>query len=80
MGDDPSGVSLPASPVPLAVYELTSLSTSVQDLPLGLMDDIYEFVKNFSMRIDEVEEVRQDGSQASAQNMGERDSPHFPAP
>lgn len=31
---------------------------AVQDLPLGLMDDIYEFVKNFSMRIDEVEEVR----------------------
>uniref|UniRef100_A0A663EP73 NADH dehydrogenase [ubiquinone] iron-sulfur protein 2, mitochondrial n=1 Tax=Aquila chrysaetos chrysaetos TaxID=223781 RepID=A0A663EP73_AQUCH len=28
-----------------------------QDLPLGLMDDIYEFVKNFSMRIDEVEEM-----------------------
>ncbi|XP_009890376.1 PREDICTED: NADH dehydrogenase [ubiquinone] iron-sulfur protein 2, mitochondrial, partial [Charadrius vociferus] len=27
------------------------------DLPLGLMDDIYEFVKNFSMRIDEVEEM-----------------------
>ncbi|NWR26079.1 NDUS2 protein, partial [Emberiza fucata] len=27
-----------------------------QDLPLGLMDDIYEFVKNFSIRIDEVEE------------------------
>eukprot|EP00073_Rattus_norvegicus_P039878 XP_008768001.1 PREDICTED: NADH dehydrogenase [ubiquinone] iron-sulfur protein 2, mitochondrial-like [Rattus norvegicus] len=29
-----------------------------QDLPLGLMDDIYEFSKNFSLRIDEVEEVR----------------------
>uniref|UniRef100_A0A8C5J2R1 NADH dehydrogenase [ubiquinone] iron-sulfur protein 2, mitochondrial n=1 Tax=Junco hyemalis TaxID=40217 RepID=A0A8C5J2R1_JUNHY len=28
-----------------------------QDLPLGLMDDIYEFVKNFSIRIDEVEEM-----------------------
>uniref|UniRef100_A0A8D2PT83 NADH dehydrogenase [ubiquinone] iron-sulfur protein 2, mitochondrial n=1 Tax=Zosterops lateralis melanops TaxID=1220523 RepID=A0A8D2PT83_ZOSLA len=27
-----------------------------QDLPLGLMDDIYEFAKNFSIRIDEVEE------------------------
>eukprot|EP00061_Rhincodon_typus_P010524 g34879.t1 len=27
------------------------------DLPLGLMDDIYEFIKNFSIRIDEVEEV-----------------------
>lgn len=34
------------------------LPLPVQDLPLGLMDDIYEFVKNFSMRIDEVEEVR----------------------
>lgn len=33
----------------------------MQDLPLGLMDDIYEFVKNFSTRIDEVEEVREDG-------------------
>ena len=29
-----------------------------QDLPLGLMDDIYAFVKDFSVRIDEVEEVR----------------------
>ncbi|XP_054035163.1 NADH dehydrogenase [ubiquinone] iron-sulfur protein 2, mitochondrial [Dryobates pubescens] len=28
-----------------------------QDLPLGLMDDIYEFAKNFSLRIDEVEEM-----------------------
>uniref|UniRef100_A0A8B9BRS5 NADH dehydrogenase [ubiquinone] iron-sulfur protein 2, mitochondrial n=1 Tax=Anser brachyrhynchus TaxID=132585 RepID=A0A8B9BRS5_9AVES len=28
-----------------------------QDLPLGLMDDIYEFVKNFSTRVDEVEEM-----------------------
>ncbi|NXC43026.1 NDUS2 protein, partial [Penelope pileata] len=28
-----------------------------QDLPLGLMDDIYEFVKNFSIRVDEVEEM-----------------------
>ncbi|EMP26191.1 NADH dehydrogenase [ubiquinone] iron-sulfur protein 2 [Chelonia mydas] len=27
-----------------------------QDLPLGLMDDIYEFTKNFSIRIDELEE------------------------
>lgn len=43
------------------------------------MDDIYEFVKNFSTRIDEVEEVRRDGSRASAQNPGERDSPPFPA-
>ena len=29
-----------------------------QDLPLGLMDDIYDFIKQFSTRIDEVEEVR----------------------
>ncbi|KAB0393447.1 hypothetical protein E2I00_002911 [Balaenoptera physalus] len=28
-----------------------------QDLPLGLMDDIYEFSKNFSLRIDELEEM-----------------------
>lgn len=28
-----------------------------QDLPIGLMDDIYDFVKNFSTRLDEVEEV-----------------------
>lgn len=28
-----------------------------QDLPLGLLDDIYEFSKNFSLRIDEVEEM-----------------------
>uniref|UniRef100_A0AAQ6IGX6 NADH dehydrogenase [ubiquinone] iron-sulfur protein 2, mitochondrial n=1 Tax=Anabas testudineus TaxID=64144 RepID=A0AAQ6IGX6_ANATE len=28
-----------------------------QDLPLGLMDDIYEWCKNFSIRIDEVEEM-----------------------
>lgn len=27
-------------------------------MPLGLMDDIYEWCKNFSIRIDEVEEVR----------------------
>ena len=26
-------------------------------MPLGLMDDIYEWCKNFSIRIDEVEEV-----------------------
>lgn len=29
-----------------------------QDLPLGLMDDIYDFIKQFSVRIDEVEEVQ----------------------
>ncbi|XP_029610712.1 NADH dehydrogenase [ubiquinone] iron-sulfur protein 2, mitochondrial [Salmo trutta] len=28
-----------------------------QDMPLGLMDDIYEWCKNFSIRIDEVEEM-----------------------
>lgn len=28
-----------------------------QDFPLGLMDDIYEWCKNFSIRIDEVEEA-----------------------
>lgn len=28
-----------------------------QDLPLGLMDDIYDFITQFSTRIDEVEEV-----------------------
>ncbi|XP_015253350.1 PREDICTED: NADH dehydrogenase [ubiquinone] iron-sulfur protein 2, mitochondrial [Cyprinodon variegatus] len=28
-----------------------------QDLPLGLMDDIYQWCKNFSLRIDEVEEM-----------------------
>uniref|UniRef100_A0A8C6PTA1 NADH dehydrogenase [ubiquinone] iron-sulfur protein 2, mitochondrial n=1 Tax=Nothobranchius furzeri TaxID=105023 RepID=A0A8C6PTA1_NOTFU len=28
-----------------------------QDMPLGLMDDIYEWCKNFSLRIDEVEEM-----------------------
>ena len=29
-----------------------------QDLPLGIMDDIYHFIQQFSTRIDEVEEVR----------------------
>lgn len=42
---------------PMVSPESPSLSPPVQDLPLGLMDDIYEFVKNFSTRIDEVEEV-----------------------
>lgn len=28
-----------------------------QDLPFGLMDDIYDFISNFSVRLDEVEEV-----------------------
>ena len=29
----------------------------IQDMPLGLMDDIYDFVSKFSQRLDEVEEV-----------------------
>lgn len=28
-----------------------------QDLPIGIMDDIYHFIENFSSRLDEVEEV-----------------------
>ena len=28
-----------------------------QDLPLGIMDDIYHFCVNFTARLDEVEEV-----------------------
>ena len=28
-----------------------------QDMPLGLMDDIYNFCVNFTARVDEVEEV-----------------------
>ena len=28
-----------------------------QDLPIGLMDDIYDFIKDFATRLDEVEEV-----------------------
>ena len=28
-----------------------------QDLPLGLMDDIYKFIEQFNTRIDEVDEV-----------------------
>ena len=27
------------------------------DLPLGLLDDLYDFLRNFSVRLDEVEEV-----------------------
>ena len=30
-----------------------------QDLPLGLMDDIYDFLSKLSPRLDEVEEVGQ---------------------
>ena len=29
----------------------------LQDLPIGLMDDIYDFITKFSTRVDEVEEV-----------------------
>ena len=28
------------------------------DMPLGLMDDIYNFIKGFNVRLDEVDEVR----------------------
>ncbi len=28
-----------------------------QDLPIGLMDDIYKFVDQFNVRLDEVDEV-----------------------
>lgn len=28
-----------------------------QDLPLGLMDDMYDFIKNMTLRLDELEEV-----------------------
>lgn len=41
-------------------HGLEALFSNVfQDLPLGLMDDIYEWCKNFSIRIDEVEEVNE---------------------
>ena len=38
------------------------LKTNIQggvafDLPLGLMDDIHEFIKNFGQRLDEVEDL-----------------------
>ena len=29
----------------------------LQDLPLGLMDDIYDFIAKFGQRLDELEEV-----------------------
>jgi len=29
----------------------------LQDIPLGLMDDIYDFISKFGQRIDEVEDV-----------------------
>jgi NADH dehydrogenase (ubiquinone) Fe-S protein 2 len=28
-----------------------------QDLPLGLLEDIYQFINNFSARLDEMEEL-----------------------
>jgi len=39
------------------IADLLTMLNALQDLPLGLMDDIYEWCKNFSIRIDEVEEV-----------------------
>ena len=33
------------------------LVSLIQDLPIGLMDDIYDFITKFSTRVDEVEEV-----------------------
>lgn len=39
------------------VVEVLMVLNVFQDLPVGLMDDIYEWCKNFSIRIDEVEEV-----------------------
>lgn len=41
------------------VSKIRMLLNVFQDLPLGLMDDIYEWCKNFSIRIDEVEEVNE---------------------
>ena len=32
-----------------------------QDLPLGLMDDIYDWLGKYGQRIDELEEVRSNG-------------------
>lgn len=39
------------------VIEFQFMCMCFQDLPLGLMNDIYEWCKNFSIRIDEVEEA-----------------------
>lgn len=37
---------------------IINLSFSLpQDLPIGLMDDIYEFISKFGERLDEVEDV-----------------------
>ena len=41
-----------------------------QDLPLGLMDDIYDFITQFSTRIDEVEEVRRRGRESEGRRDG----------
>ena len=38
-------------------YFVTSSFCALKDLPLGLMDDIYEFAMKFSERLDEVEDV-----------------------
>lgn len=40
-----------------------------QDLPLGLMDDIYTFIKNFNERLDEVDEVKGSHSLLLVQDM-----------
>lgn len=39
------------------ISEVLMILNVFQDMPVGLMDDIYEWCKNFSIRIDEVEEV-----------------------
>ena len=44
-----------------------------QDLPLGLMDDIYDFITQFSTRIDEVEEVRRRGGEREGGREGWRE-------
>ena len=64
-------VAFPLSPQMLEFYERVSGARMhaayvrpggvTQDLPLGLMDDIYHFIQQLSVRIDEVEEVRRCG-------------------
>ena len=39
-----------------------------QDLPLGILDDIYHFIQQFSARIDKVEEVRGGGARGHVTN------------
>ena len=38
-------------------WSVVVLLSLIQDLPIGLMDDIYDFITKFSTRVDEVEEV-----------------------